>query len=133
MRVEIFTLCDFAQESGGKLTIVGTFDTIIARNFPCIHPQLSVVIRLRFDLLEFKTHSFKIEARGLNDELSMEPVNGKLQVSSAGNATAVSHLVFSIGNLKFRSSGIVNFVLFMDGKEITSTPLYIRKIETPAP
>jgi hypothetical protein len=131
MRVEMFTLCDFAQECGGKLTVVGTFDTLIARNFPCIHPQLSVVIRIRFDLLEFKTHTFKIEACGLNDELSMEPVSGQLQVNSVGNATAVSHLVFTIGNLKFRSHGIVNFVLFVDGKEITSTPLYIRKIEPP--
>jgi hypothetical protein len=50
MKTEIFTFCDFAQENGGKLTIVGTFDTIIARHFPCVHPQLSVVIRIRFDL-----------------------------------------------------------------------------------
>jgi hypothetical protein len=63
----------------------------------------------------------------------MDPVSGKLKVNSAGNATAVSHLVFTIGNLKFLSPGIVNFVLFMDDKEIFSTPLYIRKIEAPPP
>ena len=34
METEIFTLCDFAQDAGGKLTIVGTFDQISSANFP---------------------------------------------------------------------------------------------------
>ncbi|MDR2052275.1 MAG: hypothetical protein LBP80_02595 [Treponema sp.] len=127
MKTEIFTFCDFAQESGGKLTVVGTFDTIIARNFPCVHPQLSVVIRLRFDLWEFSNHSFRIETRDLDDEMSMEAIGGNIEVKGVGNATAVSHLVFTISNLRFKSSGLVNFVLYIDEKEFASIPLYIRK------
>ncbi|MCL1928010.1 MAG: hypothetical protein FWG07_04360 [Treponema sp.] len=127
MKTELFTFCDFAQESGGKLTVVGTFDTIISRNFPCIHPQLSVVIRIRFDLWEFSSHSFRIEARDLDGELNIEPVTGTVDVKGAGNATAVSHLVFTISNLHFNSGGVVNFVLYIDDKEISSLPLYIRK------
>ena len=127
MKTELFTFCDFAQESGGKLTIVGTFDTLISRNFPCIHPQLSVVIRIRFDLWEFSSHNFRIEARDLNGELNIEPVTGTVDVKGAGNASAVSHLVFTISNLHFQNSGVVNFVLFIDDKEIASLPLYIRQ------
>ncbi|MDR0451684.1 MAG: hypothetical protein LBH15_01415 [Treponema sp.] len=127
MKTEIFTLCDFAQENGGKLTIVGTFDTIIARNFPCVHPQLSVVIRLRFDLWEFANHSFRVETRDLDGEMNMEAVGGNIEVKGVGNATAVSHLVFTISNLRFKSSGMVNFVLYIDDKELASIPLYIRK------
>jgi hypothetical protein len=127
MKTEIFTFCDFAQENGGKLTVVGTFDTIIARNFPCVHPQLSVVIRLRFDLWEFSSHSFRIETRDLDDEMSMETIGGNIEVKGVGNATAVSHLVFTISNLRFKSSGLVNFVLYIDEKEFASIPLYIRK------
>jgi hypothetical protein len=127
MKTEIFTFCDFAQESGGKLTIVGSFDTIIARNFPCIHPRLSVVIRLRFDLWEFTRHTFRIETRDLSGELNMDAINGSIDVTGVGNATAVSHLVFTIANLRFRSNGLVNFVLYIDNKEVASIPLYIRK------
>ncbi|MDR2630946.1 MAG: hypothetical protein LBC60_08500 [Spirochaetaceae bacterium] len=127
MKAEIFTFCDFAQESGGKLTIIGTFDTIVSKNFPCIHPQLSVVIRLRFDIWEFANHTFRIETRDLNGELNMETISGNVDVKGVGNATAVSHLVFSISNLQFKSSGVVNFVLYMDDKELTSIPLYIRR------
>ena len=127
MKTELFTFCDFAQESGGKLTVVGTFDTIISRNFPCIHPQLSVVIRIRFDIWEFSSHSFRIEARDLDGEINIEPVTGVIDVKGAGNATAVSHLVFTISNLHFQSAGVVNFVLYIDDKEISTLPLYIRK------
>jgi hypothetical protein len=127
MKIELFTFCDFAQENGGKLTIVGTFDTIISRKFPCVHPQLSVVIRLRFDIWEFSSHIFRIETRDLDGEMSMETISGNVEVKGVGNATAVSHLVFSISNLHFKSPGVVNFALFMDDKETGSIPLYIRK------
>jgi hypothetical protein len=127
MKIELFTFCDFAQENSGKLTIVGTFDTIISRNFPCIHPQLSVVIRVRFDLWEFKSHSFRIESRDLDGETMMESIVGNVDVLGVGNASAVSHLVFSISNLRINGSGVINFTLYIDDKETGSIPLYIRK------
>jgi hypothetical protein len=127
VKTEIFTFCDFAQENAGKLTIVGTFDTIIARNFPCVHPQLSVVIRLRFDLWEFASHNFRIETRDLDGEMNMDAIGGNIDVRGVGNATAVSHLVFTISNLQFKNAGVVSFVLYIDNKELTSIPLYIRK------
>jgi len=34
MEIEIFTLCDFAQDNSSKLTVVGTFDSIQSRQFP---------------------------------------------------------------------------------------------------
>ncbi|MDR0316700.1 MAG: hypothetical protein LBH97_07360 [Treponema sp.] len=127
MKIELFTFCDFAQENGGKLTVVGTFDTIISRNFPCVHPQLSVVIRIRFDLWEFSRHVFRIETRDLDGEMSMEAISGNIDVKGVGNTTAVSHLVFTISNLHFKNPGVLNFVLFMDDKEAGTIPLYIRK------
>ncbi|MDR2096302.1 MAG: hypothetical protein LBP76_12425 [Treponema sp.] len=127
MKIELFTFCDFAQENSGKLTVVGTFDTIIARNFPCQHPQLSVVIRIRFDLWEFANHRFRIETRDLDGEINISPITGNIEVRGVGNATAVSHLVFTISNLRFKNSGVVNFVLYIDDKELSSIPLYVRK------
>ena len=106
---------------------MGTFDTIISKNFPCVHPQLAVVIRLRFDILEFGSHNFRIETHDLDGEMSIETISGNVDVKGVGNASAVSHLVFSISNLRFKNPGLINFVLFIDDKEISSIPLYIRK------
>jgi len=127
MKIELFTFCDFAQENGGKLTIVGTFDTIISRNFPCVHPQLSVIIRLRFDVWEFTNHSFRIETRDLNGDKTMDAISGNIDVKGIGNSTAVSHLVFTISNLHFRDATVINFILFLDDKEAGTIPLYVRK------
>jgi hypothetical protein len=132
IKIELFTFCDFAQENGGKLTIVGTFDSIISRTFPCVHPQLSVVIRLRFDLWEFGVHSFRIETRDLDGEMTMNKISGNVEVKGVGNATAVSHLVFSISNLQFKAPGLVSFILYIDDKEIDSIPLHIRKSQVNA-
>ena len=127
MKIELFTFCDFAQENGGKLTIVGTFDTIISRNFPCVHPQLSVIIRLRFDVWEFTNHSFRIETRDLNGDMTMDAISGNIDVKGIGNSTAVSHLVFTISNLHFKEATVINFILFLDDKEAGTIPLYVRK------
>ncbi len=92
-----------------------------------MHPQLSVVIRLRFDIWEFGNHSFRIETRDLEGGMCVDSINGNLDVKGVGNASAVSHLVFGIGHLKFNNPGLVNFILFIDDKEISCVPLYIRK------
>ena len=127
MKTELFTFCDFAQENGGKLTVVGTFDTIIARDFPCTHPLLSVVIRLRFDIWEFGRHAFHVESRDLDGGSLIAPVDGSLEVRGAGNATAVSHVVFNVSGVRFAGPGVVNLSLHVDDKEIASIPLYVRK------
>ena len=125
MKIELFTFCDFAQENSGKLTIVGTFDTIVSRNFPCVHSQLSVVIRLRFDLWEFSNHHFRIETKDLDGDMVIKPIKGNVEVKGVGNATAVSHLVFSISNIHFKTSGVITFTLYIDDKEAASIPLYL--------
>ena len=125
MQIELFTLCDFAQENSGKLTMVGTFDTIMAREYPCVHPQLSIVIRLRFGLWEFTPHTFKVEAKDLNGETVIKPISGNINVKGAGNATSVTHIIFNIPNVQFVKSGTVNFTLYIDEKELASIPLYL--------
>ena len=125
MKIELFTFCDFAQENLGKLTVVGTFDTVVSRTFPCIHPQLSVVIRLRFDLWEFSNHEFRVETRDLNGDTVIKPITGNVEVKGVGNATAVSHLVFTISNVNFKKPGVVNFILYIDDRELSSIPLYL--------
>ncbi len=52
MQTAIFTLCDAATVAGGKLNILGSFDTIGADFFPCNHSLCAVACKLRFDVGE---------------------------------------------------------------------------------
>jgi len=40
------SLCDFASDYQGKLCVLGAFDTIGAKQFPTVHPQCSIALRL---------------------------------------------------------------------------------------
>jgi hypothetical protein len=59
--------------------------------------------------------------------MNIEPINGNVEVKGVGNATAVSHLVFTISNLRFMKSGVLNCVFYIDNRELSSIPLYVRK------
>ena len=59
MKVDIFTLCDSAQEyNNGKLVIVGTFNSIYAKNFPTDYPEFALVARIMFSQSKRKTKMF---------------------------------------------------------------------------
>jgi hypothetical protein len=63
----------------------------------------------------------------LNGELNIEPITGHVDVAGEGSDAARAHLVFTFSNLRFANPGVVNFVLYIDNKELNSIPLHIRK------
>lgn len=42
MDILVSTLCDFAADYQGKLCIQGGFDSLVARQFPVVHPVCAV-------------------------------------------------------------------------------------------
>ncbi len=61
MKVEIFTLCDFASyDAGGKLNVIGVFDSIYAREAPATYGLCALAIRIRFDKIEEGLKKLKI-------------------------------------------------------------------------
>lgn len=129
MKIELFTLCDFAQENSGKLTIVGTFDTIVAKAFPMSHQFFTLAVRIRFDLWELGSHGFRIEARDIDGNSYVKPVEGSITIRDVGNATSVVHLLYTFTDLKCKIPTVINFIFYVDEKEITATPLYIKKFQ----
>ncbi|MEZ0258037.1 MAG: hypothetical protein ACAI37_22350 [Chthoniobacter sp.] len=60
LRVEMFTLCDGATEQEGRISLVGTYESISAASFPCVLPQLTVVLRARFWPQDGRLHAFRL-------------------------------------------------------------------------
>lgn len=78
MEIEIFTLCDYAADNGGKLTVVGTFDNITTQSLPVIQ-QLGIAIRLRFSARQTGPHTMALK---ITDpaKASIANINGSLNV-----------------------------------------------------
>ena len=49
MNVDVFTLCDFARAEGNKMTIVGAFNRIVARQAPITYQHCGIAAIMRFD------------------------------------------------------------------------------------
>jgi hypothetical protein len=127
MHVDIFTLCDFAQESGGKLTVVGAFDTVFARQFPAMHPYMCLAMRLRFYIHEEGTHPIRIEFAGPGGSEVVSPIEGELSVNDFAGSSRVVHSVFNFVSTPIEREGTIGITLSVDGREALTSPLYVRK------
>lgn len=130
MDVEIFTLCDFARNYGGKLTLIGPFDVIASLEAPFTHHSASVAIRLRFTRSEQSVHPFKLnlideDGNHVIPELSGR-INPKIRQSFLSQAV---DLAFTIPNLSFPKFGRYSLTLTIDNKEVKSLPIVAAQIQ----
>jgi hypothetical protein len=129
MDIDIFTLCDFAQDVQGKITIVGTFDTIWAHEFPAIQPTCSIVARIRYSIKEAGQHSFKISILSDSGKEIPPPLSGKLDLKIPSDQEwGTANIVIGIGLLKLPSYGRYSVNLLLDDKQIKSLHFYVKKM-----
>lgn len=128
MEIEIFTLSDFAQDNHSKLTIVGTFDAIHAKQFPVLHPACTISCRLRFGVKETGSHDFKlrlIDAAGIE---TIQPIEGNINIGAPPNGQFNTiNIVINFNQLKFETPGRYSFELYIDGDWKSGLPLFLQQ------
>ena len=129
MEIEIFTLCDYAQDMKGKFVIVGTFDTIFPKLYPCVHASCSVALRLRFSEEESGEHMMKLKIiDGKGNEL-VKNIEGKIQVQSpAKGYHSTINFALQFNQLKFESAGKYGIELYMDDEWRSGLPLRLHEL-----
>ena len=94
MVIDLFTLCDGAYNYNGKLTIVGTLDTITVADAPA-KVQFSIAMKLRFAPAEAGEHTLIVRIKDVNGKnippdmklgLDIKPSDVNTIVSLAVNA-----------------------------------------------
>lgn len=124
MQVEIFSLCDFAQENLGKLTVVGTFDTLNSPMFPFVLPACSVAMRARFSRAEAGKHHFEVSFVDEDGKSFLQELKVDADVKiPAGQDSATLQLCLGIGQLLIPKPGKYSIDLVMDGRQELSLPL----------
>lgn len=121
MNVNILTLCDFAQDNNGKLTIVGVYDLIVTKKVP-LKKNLFFVARICFDAEDCgKKHNVKVT---IFDEKKQEalipPVTNELPIEES-KKKVYCNLIFELGNFTFPTNGIYDFKLEVDEKEFSTS------------
>lgn len=130
MEIEIFTLADFAQDNNSKLTIVGTFDSIHAKEFPTQHPACSIACRLRFAAKEAGAYEFKLRLIDAAGKETIEPIAGNINIGAPPNGQlSTINIVINFGQLRFEKPGRYSFELYIDGEWKSGLPLFLNELK----
>lgn len=136
MEVEIFTLSDSSYDYSGKLVIVGAFDTIFSNTFPCIHPTLSITLRLRFTLAEIGSHQIKLAITGANNQMIIPPIDAPMNMNLLANNNPTNNpipdepainFIANYNGIRFDIPGKYKISLYINGNLKSSIPLSLIK------
>ena len=128
MQIEIVSLCDAATVEGGKLNILGAFDTIMASKVPVTHPHCAVALRFRFNSIEGNEHKVSVKFVDIDGGHVVPPVNGVIKIKYAKEQRSSSaHLVLNVQGLKITKFGEYSIDLAVNGKNIAALPFFVRE------
>jgi len=129
MNVQIAALCDAATDYGGKLNLLGTFDTIMTQKLPAVHPQCSIGLRLVFNRIEEGSHKLKVNFVDEDGRLVMPSIDLSAEVIFPPDASFLArNFIINIQQLKFEKPGQYAIGIAMDGRQESSIPLQVRQV-----
>jgi hypothetical protein len=132
MDIQVAVLCDAATDSGGKLNILGAFDTIQAMQLPVQHPQCSVALRLTFGSAEEGEHKLQLSLVNEDGQSVFPGMEIPVRIVLPEDSHfATCNFVFNLQQLKFETPGYYSVDLALDGKPQASIPLLVKYLPPP--
>jgi hypothetical protein len=133
MNIDVFTLCDFAQNTpGNKMNIVGTFNRIFARQIPAVHPLCALAVLMRFQQIEQGTKNIRVSIIDSDGRPVVPILEAQLNVQISPNESDASvPLAVVIQQISLPSYGEYSVDLAVDGRQEASIPLYV--LQAPLP
>ena len=129
MKVELFAVADYAANQGGKLTIVGVFDTLYAAKLPVVQPSCSIVVKLRFEKIEEGSKQIRVNLSDMDGKTVLPSIDMPIEVQMGDDQhTCTRDFVANISGVKFETYGEYSFDLAIDGRYESSIPLFVRKL-----
>ncbi len=130
MNIQIAVLCDAATDYSGKMNILGTFDTIVTRQMPAVHPQCTVALRMVFDRTEEGEHKVTVSFVDEDGHSVMPAIDLSVTVQVPTDAIFTSrNFIINIQHMKFQKPGHYAIGVLLNGRLETSIPLQVRLAE----
>lgn len=130
MTIEVLTLCDFAQNTGNKLNIIGTFNTI---NMVDISLPFTfyVAVRFRYNKDEIGKKEVTFNVLSPSGEKLIQPLKAVNHVSNNSDEPFVSaSLCLCMNNYVFKEFGLHKVTVETEGN-IYELPLQVKQIKIP--
>jgi hypothetical protein len=132
MEVLSALLCDSAADYGGKLCVLGAFDTIMAARFPTVHPHCALAVRLLFNDTDEGRRRFSLKLIDSDGRNLLPPLQLELDVKlREDNFFASQNLVMNLQGLKFEKPGQFSLDLAYEGNIVSRVPLQVLEMKAP--
>ena len=129
MHVQIAVLCDAATDTGGKLSLLGAFDTIQTQQFPAFYPQCAIALRMQFNSVEEGLHKLRINFVNEDGKPIIPSMELEVPVAMPSDSHFVTrNLIVNMNNTPFAKPGLYSVDIAVDGRQEASIPLLVRTI-----
>ncbi len=127
MEIQLAVLCDAATDYQGKLNLLGTFDAIVARQFPTIHPAAAFVARFLYYPSEQGTHRIRLQVidEDGNEIAPPAELQAAVQFPPGDRPFISQNMVLNLQRIRFSAPGRFSFELSVDGEHLASVPLLV--------
>ena len=132
MELTLALLADYANISReGKLNIMGIFEQIFALNFPAVHAQLQLVLRLESTPFESGTHPLRVAFIDA-DAHELFAIPGSLNIpDSQSGENITTNQIFLLNGVTLPRPGVYEFVIHINEQEVGRVPLRAIAVSPP--
>jgi hypothetical protein len=129
VKVPLAVLCDAANVSReGKLNILGIFSALRARQLPCVHPSLTLVVALEATWTERGEHSIDIRLVDA-DGGELLKLDGRVHVQGERPGLPIlTPAILQLTNLTFPRAGTYTVDILVDRRHERSLPLDVQEL-----
>jgi len=128
MEVNFAFLCDYADQSGGKMTAIGIgFDTIYAAKMPAAHPLFFSVISMKFSTTEVGQKRIGMRLIDQDGQNVIPPMDTTVNVlpPPSGFLYRTQRIALALQGVTFQKYGDYSISWLLDGQELKSVNLKV--------
>ncbi len=127
MNLQVLALCDAATDTGGKLNILGVFDTLVATQTPVTHPQCAIALRAVFGRADEGRHVLKVLVVDADGKPVINPFEMPVDIHLPPGAYMLSrNFIVNIIQLRFDRAGQYAIDILLDGAHAAGIPFEVR-------
>jgi hypothetical protein len=128
MEVNFAFLCDYADQSGPKMTAIGIgFDTIYAKQVPAVHPLFFAVISLRFSSTEVGQKRVGMRLIDEDGGNVIPPMDTTMNILAPppGFLYRTQRIALALQGVKFEKYGDYTVSWLVEGQEVKTASLKV--------
>lgn len=127
MDAELFTLCAYAKEKGGSLTVLSTFDDLCSANLPFRAPSCYVVARVRFLQQESGEIPVEIKITAPDGQNVIPPFRTTKMVHVPPcDESGTTNICAGLGFMNFRAYGKYSMTLSLCEQVLKILPFFVK-------